>query len=239
MIKADLHLHSVLSPCGDIEMTPSFIIRRAKEKNLGMIAVTDHNSTRGYEEIARIGRREGVAVMCGAEITTREEVHVVAIVNDVVREEFQLWLDRYLPKIPNREDIFGYQIVVNESEDVVYQEPYLLLSALDRSIDQAEEYIHSLGGIFIPAHIDKLQNSITSQLGFVPPGIRADALELSYRSDLQLLLKKYPWIENYSFVRSSDAHYPDDFGNIFSVLDIQEPSFEALKEALKLKKVIL
>jgi PHP family Zn ribbon phosphoesterase len=239
MIKADLHLHSVLSPCGDIEMTPSFIIRRAKEKNLGMIAVTDHNSARGYEEIARIGRREGVAVMCGAEITTREEVHVVAIVDDVVKEEFQLWLDRYLPKIPNREDIFGYQIVVNESEDVVYQEPYLLLSALDRSIDQAEEYIHSLGGIFIPAHIDKLQNSITSQLGFVPPGIRADALELSYRSDLQLLLKKYPWIENYSFVRSSDAHYPDDFGNIFSVLDIQEPSFEALKEALKLKKVIL
>jgi predicted metal-dependent phosphoesterase TrpH len=136
MIKADLHLHSVLSPCGDIEMTPSFIIRRAREKNLGMIAVTDHNSTRGYEEIARIGRREGVAVMCGAEITTREEVHVVAIVNDADREKFQLWLDQYLPKIPNREDIFGYQLVVNEFEEVIYQEPYLLLSALDRSIDQ-------------------------------------------------------------------------------------------------------
>jgi PHP family Zn ribbon phosphoesterase len=239
MIKADLHLHSVLSPCGDIEMTPSFIIRRAREKNLGMIAVTDHNSTRGYEEIARIGRREGVAVMCGAEITTREEVHVVAIVNENAREEFQLWLDRYLPKIPNREDIFGYQLVVNEFEEVIYQEPYLLLSALDRSIDQVEEFIHSLGGIFIPAHIDKLQNSITSQLGFVPKGIKADALELSYRSDLQLLLKKYPWIENYTFVRSSDAHYPDDFGDVFSVFDIQEPSFEALKEALKLKKVIL
>ncbi len=102
-----------------------------------------------------------------------------------------------------------------------------------------EEYIHSLGGIFIPAHIDKFQNSITSQLGFVPQGIRADALEISFRSDLQLLLKKYPWIENYTFVRSSDAHYPDDFGDVFSVFDIQEPSFEALKEALKLKKVIL
>ncbi|NCB98501.1 MAG: PHP domain-containing protein, partial [Bacteroidia bacterium] len=76
MIRADLHIHTILSPCGDIEMTPSFIVKKAKEKGLDLIAITDHNSTRQCEEVVRIGKREGVEVLCGAEITTKEEVHV-------------------------------------------------------------------------------------------------------------------------------------------------------------------
>lgn len=30
--KADLHIHSVLSPCADLEMSPINIINKAKEK---------------------------------------------------------------------------------------------------------------------------------------------------------------------------------------------------------------
>jgi len=220
-------------------MTPSLIVRRAKDKGIGLIGITDHNSTRQCEEICRIGRRDGIAVICGAEITTKEEVHVVALVDQSKRERLQQWLDSYLPQIPNKEEYFGYQLVVNEQEKVIYQEPNLLISALNRSLDQVEEFIHSIGGLFIPAHIDKPQNSLTSQLGFVPIGIKADALEISKRSDLPGILAQCGWLKDYCFIRSSDAHYPADFGDIYTSIEIGEPSFEALKEALRNKKVQL
>ncbi|MEA5005303.1 MAG: PHP domain-containing protein [Rikenellaceae bacterium] len=239
MIKADLHIHTILSPCGDIEMTPSFIIKQAKEKGINIIAITDHNSTRQCEEVVRIGKREGVSVLCGAEITTREEVHVLALVDYSARTLLQEWIDAYIPQIPNNEEYFGYQLVVNEMEEVLYQEPNLLISALNRSIDQTEEFVHSIGGLFIPAHIDKPQNSLISQLGFVPPGLKADALELSSKSNPQELLRKCGWLKDYCFLHSSDAHYPSDFGDVFTFFDIEEPNFESLKRALKNKKVML
>ena len=40
--KADMHIHSVLSPCGDIEMSPSAIVAQAKAKGLDIIGLTDH-----------------------------------------------------------------------------------------------------------------------------------------------------------------------------------------------------
>ena len=44
--KADLHIHTVLSPCGDLEMSPTAIVDRALSRGLDMIAISDHNTTR-------------------------------------------------------------------------------------------------------------------------------------------------------------------------------------------------
>lgn len=43
--KADLHIHSVLSPCGSLDMSPKNIVQSALDKELEIIAITDHNST--------------------------------------------------------------------------------------------------------------------------------------------------------------------------------------------------
>jgi predicted metal-dependent phosphoesterase TrpH len=107
-VKADLHIHTFLSPCGDIGMTPLNIIRQAKAKDLQLIAITDHNATLQGPEIRRVGLREGVAVLYGAEITTREEVHCLAYVgSEEQREELQRYLEKHLPHIPNDPDISG------------------------------------------------------------------------------------------------------------------------------------
>lgn len=236
MVKADLHIHTVLSPCGDIEMTPAFIVRRAKEAGFGVIAITDHNSTRQCPVAVEIGRREGVCVVCGAEITTREEAHVVALVDgEQARERLQGYLDEHLIRIPNKPDIFGYQLVVNEAEEVLYEEESLLIGAIDRSIDEIGEFVHSIGGIFFPAHIDKPANSVFSQLGFLPPGLAVDAVEISAHCDPEKLLAEHPYLAKHNLIRSSDAHYPDDFGERYTQLDMEEMSFEALREALHKK----
>ena len=233
MIKADLHIHTVLSPCGDIEMTPANIIRRARESGLGVIGVTDHNSTRQCAEVRRIGEREGLFVLCGAEITTREEAHVLAFVEgDEKLAELQEFLDENLAPIPNRPEHFGYQVVVDEREQVLYEEETLLISAIDRSVEEVEAFVRSLGGIFIPAHINKPRNSLLSQLGFVPPYLRVDALEVSHRCDLDALLEEHPYLSDYRFVRSSDAHHLEEIGLASISLDIETPSFENIKDAL-------
>jgi len=234
LFKADLHIHTTLSPCGDIEMTPLAIISKAKERDLNIIGITDHNSTLQAREIKRVGEREGVFVLCGAEVTTREEVHVVVLVDgDENLDSLQDYLDQYLIKMPNNPEIFGYQLVVNEQESVLYQEENLLIGSIDRSIEELEEFVHSIGGIFIPAHIDKQQNSIISQLGFVPKHLVADALELSFRSNHDDFIKMNPYLKGYTFISSSDAHYPEEIGRTYTNLNLDELSFEKIKLALK------
>ncbi len=215
-------------------MTPLEIVTRAKSGGLDIIGITDHNSTRQAPEIKRVGEREALFVLCGAEVTTREEVHVLVFVDgDKNLEHLQSYLDRYLVKVPNNPDVFGYQLVVDESENVTHQEDYLLIGSIDQSIEELEEFIHSLDGLFIPAHIDKQQNSLLSQLGFVPKNLKPDALELSYRISKEDFLRENPYLSGYRFINSSDAHYPQDIGRSYTELDINHISFKNIKEALK------
>ena len=234
MIRADLHIHTVLSPCGDIEMTPARIIGRAKELGIGVIGITDHNSTRQCAQVKRIAEREGIFVLSGAEVTTREEAHVLVFAEGEERlAVLQEFLDKNLPQIPNNPDYFGYQLVVDEQEQVLYQEETLLITGIDRSVDEVEAFVREIGGIFIPAHINKPQNSLLSQLGFVPPYLRVDALEISPRCDLKVLMEEHPYLSGYRFIRSSDAHYPEEIGRAATLLDLEKPSFESIKEALR------
>ena len=240
MIKADLHIHTVLSPCGDIEMTPAFIIKRAKESGLGIIGITDHNSTKNCLETKRIGEREDVFVMCGAEITTKEEVHVLAFVEDEAKLSIlQSYLSEHLPKIPNNVDFFGYHLIVNEQEEVLGEEQFLLINAINQTIEQIEKFVHSLGGIFIPAHIDKRQNSLISQLGFLPPGLDVDALELSKNTNFNDFISNNSYLKKQNFIRSSDAHYQEEFGNVCFELNIDTPSFITIKNALNTGQLAL
>ena len=237
LVKADLHIHTFLSPCGDIGMTPLNIVRKAKAKNLDLIAVTDHNSTLQAPEIFRLGKREGLAVLCGAEITTREEVHCLAYVGtETQRLKLQEYLEKHLPHIPNDPEIFGYQLWVDEYEKVMGEAPYLLISALDQTIDQVEAFVHSIGGLFVPAHIERSRNSLLSQLGFVPPELRADALELSRHSRKVAFLEQHPEIDKFKIIQSSDAHYIENLGAIHTVFEMEKPDFEGLKSALKIEQ---
>lgn len=77
--RVDLHLHTCLSPCGSLEMSPQRIVETALERGLDAIAVTDHNSTLQCPEIQALGEERGLMVFAGAEVTTREEAHCVAL----------------------------------------------------------------------------------------------------------------------------------------------------------------
>jgi len=232
-VSCDFHNHSCLSPCGSLEMSPVKIIEKAREKGLDIIGITDHNSTRHCKLISKLGKTAGIFVLMGAEVTTREEVHCLSFFeNDDQLSEFQTYLELHLPPIPNNTEKFGYQVVVDADEHILDEIGFLLISALDQSIDQVEQKVHSLGGIFIPAHIDRPGYSITSQLGFIPEDLVIDGIEISANCKAEAITPFTGKRKNVAILRNSDAHYEDQIGKVFTTFEMEHRSFAEIRYAL-------
>ena len=232
--RGDLHIHTVLSPCGDLEMSPANIISKALEKDLDIIGITDHNTTRHCKLISKLAEPKGIFVMMGAEVTTREEAHCLTFFeNDDQLSDFQAYLETHLPPVLNDTQKFGYQVVIDEDEKIIDEIEYLLISALDQSIEQVEQKVHSLGGIFIPAHIDRPSYSIISQLGFIPADLLIDGIEISANCKVQSVLPFLGKHNDKSIIRNSDAHYVENIGQAFNIFEMNHMSFKEVKLALQ------
>lgn len=231
--RADLHIHTVLSPCGDIYMSPSAIVKQAKKLHIDVIGITDHNTTRQVEITQQIGLEEGIFVIGGVEVTTREETHALAYfeTNDQLNA-FQDFLDKHLPHIPNDEEKFGYQLIVDKNENITGEEEWLLWSALDVDLDGLYDKVHEIGGLFIPAHVDRPALSLVSQLGFVPPDIKADGLEISKHVKKENFLKKFDYLKKFNFIKSSDAHCLHIIGEVYCVLNMYDLTFNEFRKTL-------
>jgi PHP family Zn ribbon phosphoesterase len=121
---------------------------------------------------------------------------------------------------------------VDENEQIIEEIEFLLISALDQSIDQVEQKVHSLGGIFIPAHIDRPSYSITSQLGFIPADLNIDAIEISASCKAESVRPFITKQKDVKIIRNSDAHYVDQIGKVFTTFEMEHRSFAEVKLAL-------
>lgn len=229
--RADLHLHTCLSPCADSTMSPAAIVKEAKKQNLQMIGICDHNSIENVEAVKRAGKREGLAVMGGIEITSQEEVHILGFFSrKTALWDIQDMVYRNLSG-ENDENLFGEQIVADEYDRVIGSNKRLLIGASKLPVEKVVDAIHRLGGLAIASHIDRQSFSIIGQLGFIPPGLTLDALEIS---PLASSKRRGSFSQKYDFplVTFSDAHYLDDIGRSFSSFLIKEASVEETKKAL-------
>jgi len=231
--RADLHIHTVLSPCADLEMTPRTIVEKAVKAGLHILGITDHNSTLNAEVVRQVGKEHGILVLMGAEVTTREEVHCLALFDDTEkRVAFQDFLDENSICIPNPDGHFGYQPVVDADENILEMIPHFLTAALKRSIDEISRKVMELDGIFIPAHVNRQMNGLFAQLGFLPPHLHFDALGITGKTISADVRKQYRLNESITLVRNSDAHFPEQIGSSYSVFHIEEASFSEVRMAL-------
>ncbi len=231
--KADLHIHSTLSPCGSLYMSPKAIVERAREKGLDMVAVTDHNSCDNLPYVARVAQREGIALVPGVELQTEEEVHILAYFETLEAAlSFREELYPYLPPVKNDPDYFGDQVVVDEEDNIVKVEEKLLVNSLLLSVDQCVEMVERYGGVVVPAHVDRETYGIIGQLGFVPDYLGFRAVEISRAVTPREALARWPELEKYTLVGFSDAHYLEDIGKVETHFYMGEPSWGELVEAL-------
>jgi len=231
--KADLHIHSCLSPCAEIDMTPLRIIRKAAEQNIHFLAITDHNSSRNIETAMEVASQYPVIVFPGMEVTTSEEVHLIALFEEIeTMKEFQKIVDENLMEGENDELRYGYQIVVNTKDEILDFEKRLLINSTMLSTDTFIDTIHSLNGVIFASHIDREHFSIISQLGFIPEWLKIDALEVSPSMEPKDAFNLYG--ENKRpLVSFSDAHYLRDIGHRYTEFYLVEASFQEMKKALQ------
>ena len=230
--RADLHVHTCLSPCADLAMSPRTIAREAQQRNIGIIAICDHNSAENVPAVMRTAGALGIAVLAGMEVCTREEVHVLAIFGDA-EGAFALQslvYDRLQGK--NNPDLFGLQVVANENDEVTGFQDRLLIGAADIPLEQIVVEVHRLGGAAIAAHIDREVSSVISQLGFIPPGLRFDALELSRNAPPEAEHGSFARYADFTFVRNSDAHFLHELGSNASEYLLEGPTFDEMLKAL-------
>jgi PHP family Zn ribbon phosphoesterase len=203
----DLHLHTVLSPCAEIEMIPPLIVRRALELNLGAIAVTDHHSAANVQAVINAAQGTTLTVLPGMEVQTREEVHMLCLYDTLEQvQEWQRAVFAALPDRPNNAEVFGAQYVVDATGEYLYTEERLLAASTSLSIEHVVERVNALAGICLPAHVDRPSYSILANLGFVPPGLDIAGIELSRLTTPQKLVQLSPALAQYGMIVSGDAH---------------------------------
>lgn len=230
--EADLHIHTCLSPCGDTRMSPRRIVEQAKLRGLDIIGICDHNSAENVACAKKVGEKEGLAVIGGIEVTSQEEIHILALF-DKEKDLFELanLVYKNLPGI-NDERVFGQQIVVNEYDEVLSFNQRLLIGATVLPLHQIVDSIHSLSGLAIASHIDRESFSIIGQLGFIPDGMELDGLEVSPRLSLKKAQLEFGEVFDFPLVTFSDAHSLEDIGKSFTCLLIEEANIKEIRKAL-------
>ncbi len=229
--KADLHVHTCLSPCTDLDMSPKRILAAAVKKKIDILGICDHNSSENSLAIMNAAKGMDIRVIPGIEVTSQEEVHVVALFGDVANAlKLQEYVYSQLPG-ENDKEAFGMQVIVNEKEEVLGFNEKLLVGATTIPLDDILRLIHGFDGVSIASHIDREAFSILGQLGFIPENLELDALEISPRISFAEAEKKYS--TQYPITCSSDAHYPDDIGKGFTCFLLKEGTVAEIRKALR------
>jgi hypothetical protein len=205
IVPCDLHNHSCLSPCGSLELSPALLARLAKERGLGLVALTDHNSALNTPAFAVCARREGLAALYGMEACSTEEVHVLCLFDTPeAAMDFGGLVLGFLQRFPYDAGRMGDQAVVDAEDNILDLPDYYLGAALELGFAELCTLASERGGLVIPAHIDRPVYGALTQLGFLPRGPYA-AVEA---------VRPLPSgaSAGYTVITGSDAHYPEHVG---------------------------
>ncbi len=234
----DLHIHSCLSPCGDEDQTPANIAGMAMLCGLNIVALTDHNTTKNCPAFFAAAKKYGIIPVAGMELTTSEDIHVVCLfetLEDAMR--FDEFVASRRAGVKNRPEIFGRQPVVDENDEILYEEDELLLYATAISIDEVPSAVREFGGVCYPAHIDRDANGIIAVLGDIPPDHEFDYFELHSGERIDEFSEKYG-IAKERFIISSDAHYLTDLRDKEFYFELDDEPYSSARVRSELFKVL-
>lgn len=220
IIRADFHLHSCLSPCGDLSMSPRTIATALAALDVNLAAITDHNSALNAPAFAHACIENGITPLFGIEAQPQEECHLLCLFAGCeTAQTLSDELYKLMPMVMNIPEKMGDQVYVDEEENILGEVDKYLVTSADISLSDLASRVIELGGLVIPAHVDRPSFSLTSQFGVIIDG-PWDALEMvkmpgSPGANPELDTRGFP------LITSSDAHYPEHIGRRAFELDIQ------------------
>ena len=235
----DFHIHSCLSPCADNDMTPNNIAGMAVLAGLNIVALTDHNSAKNCPAFFKAAKKNGIIPVAGMELTTAEDIHLVCLFEHLEAAlEFDNFVSSHRILVPNRVDIFGEQLILDENDETIGVDDYFLPNATDIMIDDAPRLVREYAGICYPAHIDREANGVISTLGIFPDAPLFKCAEFYDPQKKEEYLERYPEVKKRKILVSSDAHYLWDIRDKSAFLEIEdEPYSSALVRKELFKKL--
>lgn len=237
-LRADLHVHTVPDDPAAARRPVDEFVRRAAERGLKVLGITNHNAVLNIEEAIESGEREGVLVLPGIEITTHEG-HLLGLFDPRALDELR--------------------DLASKSTLRLQPDPRDGSLRSTRSLLDLMHEISTRGGLAIPAHVDatdgaaRIMNakSLASMLG--SPDLaglefaRTDALRTFFTNDDTDDARREAWLARQQVaelrerglarIMSSDAHSPDQVGKdresrTLTRLRLDQPDFAAVRNAL-------
>jgi len=219
-------------------MSPQLILEQAVQKELNLISITDHNTAQHSILACKLSEDMPIRVIPGVELTSREEVHLLAYFPNIeALLKMEKEIDNYLPGEKNSSRVFGNQLYYDLKDEIIGIDDTLRQVALNIGLDNLVDFVHSIEGIAIPAHIDKDRFSLLSQLGFLDQEADYDAVEASkFKWRKEKFQLGDTW-RGFPVVAGSDSHGVEDIG-LFFMEDNQEEikNFISLKDFLRRSK---
>lgn len=234
LYRADLHIHTVLSACAEVEMIPPLIVAEAIIKGLDLIAITDHNATDNAGAVIEAAKDTDLTVLPGMEFQAQEEVELLCIFDTL--EQAAMWqetvTEHLLPE-ENDPELFGPQFVVDAEGDFVREDMHFYQGRANIPLAEAARRVHELGGLVIPAHIDRPSKGLLGVLGLWPPDLEADAAAVSANLRPSQARQRFPFLPNLPLITTSDAHWLDAVGTNMTIFELTAaPTVAELRRAL-------
>ena len=213
-------------------MIPPLIVESALDNDIHLIAITDHNTSDNFAAVHKAAEGTPLIVLPGVELQTREEVHTLCLFDDHSQIlKFQKFIEASLPNLQNKPEYFGEQFIVDATGDFIRREDRLLLSSTLLSLKEAWVLVTKLGGLFIPAHVNRKAFGLIETLGFVPTDIKVNAVEISRHLSPVEAITKFPQLTGYPIVQNGDVHRLDEFLGTL-LFNISEATISEIKLAL-------
>jgi hypothetical protein len=224
----DFHVHSCLSACGDDDMTPANIAGAATLAGLNIVALTDHNSVKNCPAFLAAAKKYGIIGIPGMELTTSEDIHVVCLFEHLEEAEgFSAEVSGHIVPIKNRVEIFGHQHIMDEFDNILGEEEYLLSNATDISVEDVPGLVKRYCGVCYPAHIDRTANGIVSILGVFPQDSEFSIYELHNPQKREEYENSFPHLKNKFCLIGSDAHYLWDLRDAQDSIEIDDEPYSS------------
>lgn len=229
MLRAELHIHSCLSPCADDDMTPANIAGMAMLGGLDIAALTDHNSCGNCPAFFCACEARGVVPVAGMELTTAEEIHLMCLFPTLeTAMAFDAAVRPHRMQRKNRPEIFGNQILMNPRDAVAGEETLLLIPATALPLERAVRLVRAHGGAAYPAHIDRESNGILAILGTIPETPAFETLEVAEPDRVQALAERY----RRRVITASDAHHLWSIADAACTLPLHGGDAQQVRSAL-------
>lgn len=229
----DLHMHTCLSPCGEEEMTPNNVVNMAMIKGLDILAISDHNHCGNVRSAMAVAAKRDMLLVPAMELQTLEDVHVLCLFRRIEDlEAFFEIVDQAMLKLPNRPERFGHQRMLDDQDEPVGEVAHTLITSCQLSLTEAVATVKALGGVAIPAHINRSSNSLLSNLGFIPPGEGFVTLEVTAGELGNQFIAAHPELAGYRILRNSDAHQLAAISERENAIDLKERTLDCLIDTL-------